>query len=106
MPKHCARKLQYPGIVAGNFLETASGFSEPSWGFLEAVAGHPTEHRGTILGRAREETGMASAGHWSGAVSASISDDEAFSRCISLVWGLFLNRFGGPGGSLELAKVI
>ena len=67
MPKHCARKLQYPGIVAGNFLETASGFSEQFWAILEAVAGYPTEHRGTILGRERDETGMASAGHCSGA---------------------------------------
>ena len=91
----------YPGIAAGNFLATASGFSEPSWGFFGAVAGHPTEHRGTTLGRAREERGMASAGHWSGAVSASSCDGEALSCCISLVWDLFLHRFGGPGGSSE-----
>ena len=43
-------------------METASGFSEPSWGFLEAVARHPTEHRGTIVGRAHEDTGMAFGG--------------------------------------------
>ena len=79
--------IQYPGIVAGNFLETVSGFSERFGGFLEAVAGHPTEHRGTILGREREEAGMASAGHCSGADSASNYDDEAFSNCVSLVWG-------------------
>ena len=48
---------QYPGIAAGNLLGTAPGFSELSWGFFGAVAGHPTEHRGTILGRARAKRG-------------------------------------------------
>ena len=51
--------LQYPGIGAGNFLETAAGVSEPSWGVLEAVAGHPTEHRGTIQGRAHAKGGAS-----------------------------------------------
>ena len=36
-----SRMIQYPGIVAGNFLETVSGVSERFGGFLEAVAGHP-----------------------------------------------------------------
>ena len=70
---------QYPDIAAGNALEAASGFRESFWGLSEEVAGHPTGHRGRILGRAREGRGMASAGHWSGAVSASNCDDEAFS---------------------------
>ena len=62
--------------------------------------------RGNPGARAREERGMASAGHWSGAVSASSCDGEALSCCICLVWDLVFDSFGGPGGSSELAKVI
>ena len=88
--------VQYPGIAAGSFLETVSGFSEPSWGFLEAVPGHPAELLGAISGRACEERGMASAGHCSGAVPASNCDDEAFSCCICSILGSVFEQFLGP----------